>query len=129
MVGGKEGRSRGWRRGAAQVTEPQTKTLASSFATLKNVLQLFFPIVLLFRLPETIQKIFEPDFTRIRCPVCGWQPAKTDRWLCNPGCNHTWNTFETHGVCPSCSKHWAETACLACSVWSLHASWYERSQE
>jgi hypothetical protein len=62
---------------------------------------------------------------RIRCPVCAWQPAAHDTWSCNPqGCGNLWNTFATHGVCPACSREWAETACLRCAAWSPHDDWY-----
>ena len=62
---------------------------------------------------------------RIRCPACQWQPSPRDTWNCNPGgCGHIWNTFETRGVCPACSRQWAETACLRCGVWSKHDDWY-----
>ena len=64
---------------------------------------------------------------RIRCPVCQWQPAPTDTWCCSPGCLHVWNTFETRGLCPGCSKQWTHTACLRCNAWSLHDDWYEES--
>ncbi len=62
---------------------------------------------------------------RIRCPLCQWQPGKHDRWLCNPGCGHSWNTFDTHGRCPSCEKQWRDTACFRCNEWSPHDDWYE----
>jgi hypothetical protein len=58
----------------------------------------------------------------IRCPVCSWRPQKHDTWMCNPGCGHVWNTFETRGCCPECSKQWYQTACLRCGEWSLHES-------
>jgi len=61
---------------------------------------------------------------KIRCPKCGWEPAKSDRWHCDGACGHTWNTFETHGVCPACNRQWRETACLRCSEWSPHDEWY-----
>lgn len=60
----------------------------------------------------------------IRCPKCAWEPAKADRWLCEPGCGTVWNTFETHGGCPGCSKQWTETVCLRCHQWSPHDDWY-----
>ena len=64
---------------------------------------------------------------RIRCPRCDWTPQKHDRWLCDPGCGQTWNTFETRGSCPGCSKQWATTVCLRCHEWSPHDDWYEGS--
>lgn len=80
------------------------------------------------RSPDADTRLFEPDYTKIRCPRCGWQPGKDARWYCDPGCHHQWNTFDTAGVCPSCAKEWHETACLRCHEWSPHADWYERSQ-
>ena len=60
---------------------------------------------------------------RIRCPLCGWQPGPDDRWRCQ--CGHTWNTFDTGGVCPGCLFQWTTTQCLACGRWSPHSDWYE----
>ncbi len=62
---------------------------------------------------------------RIRCPICGWEPSKTDLWSCH--CGHLWNTFDTGGVCPACLLQWAYTACPACRIWSRHADWYQYS--
>jgi len=60
---------------------------------------------------------------RIRCPLCYWMPRKDDLWWCN--CGHSWNTFDTGGVCPACLRQWTETQCKACSLWSAHSAWYE----
>lgn len=60
---------------------------------------------------------------RIRCPLCGWQPGKHDRWMCS--CGHLWNTFDTGGVCPACICQWTTTQCPACHNWSPHSDWYE----
>ena len=60
----------------------------------------------------------------IRCPLCGWTPAAEDRWMCR--CQHSWNTFDTGGVCPNCLHQWANTQCLACQGWSLHSDWYPK---
>ena len=60
---------------------------------------------------------------RIRCPLCGWEPSDADLWSCT--CGHSWNTFDTGGVCPACLHQWTETQCLACGRWSPHSNWYE----
>ncbi|HYM06363.1 MAG TPA: hypothetical protein VEU11_07350 [Terriglobales bacterium] len=64
-----------------------------------------------------------PSGPRIRCPLCGWTPAKGDLWRCT--CGHNWNTFDTGGVCPACLKQWTSTQCLACHGWSAHSDWYQ----
>jgi hypothetical protein len=79
--------------------------------------------------PGTGRKPFEPHFLKIRCPLCQWRPGKADRWLCSPGCQQRWNTFETAGICPGCAKSWTETACLRCGGWSLHDAWYEHGDD
>jgi hypothetical protein len=85
------------------------------------------PIGLLFRrAPRSTPQVFDTDGARIRCPVCAWQPDRKDRWMCSPGCGHLWNTFDTRGVCPACTKAWLHTACPSCTAWSLHDAWYER---
>lgn len=74
------------------------------------------------------------DFSRIRCPLCNWQPKPAHRWFCtscsypeylDEGCGMCWNTFITRGRCPGCAHQWRWTACLNCAEWSLHADWYE----
>src|SRR5262249_3525243 len=71
----------------------------------------------------------QKDFSRIRCPVCRWQPEKHSRWSCNPdGCGHTWNTFETHVLCPHSGKQRFHPSCLRCEAWSPHVDWYEREE-
>lgn len=59
---------------------------------------------------------------KIRCPKCAWTPRKDDRWMC--ACGHTWNTFDTRGICPACDAAWRDTQCLRCHAWSPHESWY-----
>lgn len=61
---------------------------------------------------------------KIYCPKCRWEPRAGDLWICQPGCNHEWNTFDTGGRCPKCGKVWLETDCLACSRTSKHHDWY-----
>jgi hypothetical protein len=87
---------------------------------------------------EIIEKISEKqidvtDFSRIRCPLCKWQPTKSSRWFCSDspfpenffgGCFTSWNTFETRGLCPGCFHEWRWTTCLSCDQDSLHKDWY-----
>ncbi len=60
---------------------------------------------------------------RIRCPRCQWQPRASDLWGCV--CGHSWNTFDTAGVCPSCRLRWLVTQCLSCKEFSPHEEWYQ----
>ncbi|HEX8566479.1 MAG TPA: hypothetical protein VF648_12615 [Pyrinomonadaceae bacterium] len=80
----------------------------------------------------------ESKFSRIRCPLCQWQPTKASRWCCADcgfpefyfgGCYTFWNTFETGGACPGCDHLWRWTSCLRCGGWSLHADWYESEMD
>jgi hypothetical protein len=74
----------------------------------------------------TSTSLDDPErWRRIRCPKCKWQPGRHDRWRCTH-CGHTWNTFDTHGVCPGCSYAWRITKCLRCKEWSAHADWYAK---
>ena len=68
------------------------------------------------------EKSLNPSGPRIRCPLCAWVPGQNDVWCCN--CGHTWNTFDTAGVCPGCLFQWTSTQCLACERWSRHSEWY-----
>lgn len=85
---------------------------------------------------DILAKIFDSAFhhSRIRCPLCEWQPTPSSQWSCvdNPypeaffsGCGRAWNTFETFGTCPGCTHQWQFTACLSCGQWSPHDAWYE----
>ena len=62
---------------------------------------------------------------KIWCPGCEWKPLPSSRWVCAPsGCGHVWNTFDTGGVCPACSKVWKMTACWSCHDSFPHEDWY-----
>ncbi|MGD8897805.1 MAG: hypothetical protein PVJ73_17385 [Acidobacteriota bacterium] len=75
------------------------------------------------RTPRTRERPGQrPGRPRIRCPRCGWEPGREDRWMCE--CLHVWNTFDTRGVCPACGQKWSETQCLRCRAWSKHDDWY-----
>jgi hypothetical protein len=77
----------------------------------------------------------EWDFSRIRCPLCHWQPNASSLWYCGDcghpeyffnGCGTEWNTFTTRGLCPGCGHQWRWTSCLDCYVWSPHEEWYTK---
>ncbi|MGI8640239.1 MAG: hypothetical protein ACR2MG_09785 [Pyrinomonadaceae bacterium] len=75
------------------------------------------------------------NFSRIRCPLCRWQPRASSLWYCYgdlnsyPGCGTAWNTFETRGRCPNCKYQWHWTECLRCGGTSPHEAWYEDEAE
>ncbi len=65
---------------------------------------------------------------KIECPKCGWEPQPHSLWACS--CGTVWNTFDTGGRCPACSKVWEMTQCQSpleggCREWSLHLDWYK----
>ncbi len=72
------------------------------------------------------------DGSYISCPNCGWEPGETDRWVCDV-CNTHWNTFETHGKCPTCDKQFIDTQCKrskgGCGQMSLNADWYVQAED
>jgi hypothetical protein len=76
--------------------------------------------------PATDSHSGDGGFGRIKCPLCGWTPRAEDRWMCD--CLHTWNTFDTGGVCPACIKQWTMTMCPSCGRWSPHSDWYPKTQ-
>ena len=66
---------------------------------------------------------------RIWCPKCNWVPRPADRWACEPGCGHSWHTFDTRGQCPACLKQWKKTQCLRCDAMSPHEDWYHNDEQ
>ncbi len=63
----------------------------------------------------------------IRCPKCTWEPDETCIWVCSV-CKTRWNTFDTHGQCPTCSEIYENTQCMrsknGCGQFSPHEDWY-----
>ncbi|HXG84321.1 MAG TPA: hypothetical protein VNI84_09860 [Pyrinomonadaceae bacterium] len=110
----------------------------------KSLRQMHLPIILflLFQKNSTPKEIFvgveksegeAVDFSRIRCPLCKWQPKASSRWFCADagfpeyyfnGCGAMWNTFATGGICGGCGHRWQWTTCLSCGQWSPHKYWY-----
>ena len=87
--------------------------------------------------PENLKPDLQRDAglspARIRCPLCSWQPSPSSRWHCmqmgppenfSGGCGHSWNTFDTRGVCPGCTYQWRHTWCFGCHRPSPHDDWY-----
>jgi hypothetical protein len=78
-----------------------------------------------------------PEFVRVRCPHCAWQPTAGDRWTCAKqgppenylGCGTIWNTFSTRGRCPGCDHQWQWTCCPKCDAWARHDEWYTTDDE
>jgi tetratricopeptide (TPR) repeat protein len=60
--------------------------------------------------------------SQVSCPRCRYSPASADCWKCN--CGHSWNTFDTRGLCPGCGYQWKETVCPLCGEMSPHTDWY-----
>ena len=98
------------------------------------------------KIPKTdgniLDKVKEKDETadssKIRCPLCRWQPRASSRWFCADagfpeyyfdGCGTMWNTFATRGVCPDCAHRWQWTTCLACHKMSRHKDWYAKKDD
>jgi hypothetical protein len=71
-----------------------------------------------------IEGTSDPTGPGIRCPKCKWAPRAEDRWSCT--CGHSWNTFDTGGICPACQYQWQITQCLRCGAWSPHSEWYSQ---
>jgi len=66
----------------------------------------------------------------IACPKCDWRPSPETLWTCT--CGHQWNSFETHGICPACSKVWTVTQCSGpegCGEYSDHEDWYHAEDD
>jgi Zn-dependent protease len=47
------------------------------------------------------------------CPSCRTAPPVGAYWKCGK-CQQTFDTFETHGLCPHCSTQYVTTMCLDC---------------
>jgi hypothetical protein len=78
---------------------------------------------------DVLERVGTKRPPRIRCPKCGYQPRRDDRWMCEPGCGHEWNTFDTRALCPGCGYQWRDTSCPRCEEWSPHDDWYEPSSD
>ena len=69
---------------------------------------------------------------KIACPKCEWEPDGQPYWMCTH-CQHTWDTFETAAVCPSCANPHEYTSCIphagGCHTSSRHEDWYRGLDE
>jgi Zn-dependent protease len=59
----------------------------------------------------------------LECPACKNAPPMGDLWRCS-NCTNSFDTFATHGVCPTCAAQSAATRCLDCGQMSPIDQWY-----
>ena len=57
-----------------------------------------------------------------RCPNCHTKPLLGERWRCDL-CGQPFDTFQTQGVCPHCSKHFPQTMCGDCGKFYSMNEW------
>ena len=86
--------------------------------------------------PAPDDKVFV-NGVKIRCPICSWQPEQRSSWVCSPmgrpeyfsgGCGHSWNTFDTAGLCPGCNHQWRHTTCHSCGSTTPQKDWYDNGR-
>lgn len=56
------------------------------------------------------------------CPACKAAPPIGDFWGCGL-CGKPFDTFQSQAVCPNCSAHFAQTACLNCGARNPVSEW------
>jgi Zn-dependent protease len=56
------------------------------------------------------------------CPRCKTAPPIGNIWVCGK-CQKPFDTFQSNAVCPNCSTHFAQTACLDCGGRSPISEW------
>ncbi len=56
------------------------------------------------------------------CPRCHTAPPIGNIWVCGK-CQKPFDTFQSNAVCPNCSTHFAQTACLDCGGRSPISEW------
>lgn len=54
-----------------------------------------------------------PRHIGFACPACKTAPPIGELWKCNL-CGHSFDTFQSHGVCPYCAAHYPVTKCFDC---------------
>lgn len=66
-----------------------------------------------FKAAQALRKLEKiPRRQGFACPSCKTPPPIGAIWKCK--CGAQFDTFETGGVCPQCSTHFATTTCLDC---------------
>jgi hypothetical protein len=56
------------------------------------------------------------------CPVCQVAPRRGLLWLCGK-CRQSFDTFETHALCPYCQARFTETPCFECGNLRPFSEW------
>ena len=60
------------------------------------------------------------------CPTCNIAPPVGEYWRCSQ-CGHSFDTFETGAVCPSCRSQFPATQCLDCGRQHALPAWASTS--
>lgn len=56
------------------------------------------------------------------CPACKTSPPIGEFWKCGK-CGRTFDTFQTHAVCPQCGTQFPQTRCLDCGEVHSMSAW------
>ena len=63
-----------------------------------------------------------PRREELHCPACRNPPAVGAFWDCTT-CHKSFDTFETHSVCPNCHVRYDATQCLVCGEFRPIGAW------
>ena len=76
-----------------------------------------------FKTAQALSKLEKiPRRLGLACPACHVAPPLGPFWTCNK-CATRFDTFETGGICPSCSQRFDKTTCLDCRQQAPIAEW------
>ena len=56
------------------------------------------------------------------CPSCKAEPPRGKFWRCEQ-CNHEFDTFQEHAICPKCAAQFESTQCMDCGKWQALTDW------
>jgi Zn-dependent protease len=61
------------------------------------------------------------------CPNCKTAPPRGNFWRCGK-CRQSFDTFESHGICPHCATEYAATSCPECGSQQPITAWESYGQ-